>query len=61
MSEVVIILELAWKPLWVVIISVNSVAKSTLDISKVPLVILPLSAVISRPMPSNSPEFSVVR
>ena len=35
-SDTVIILELAWKPLCVVIISVNSVERSTLDISKTP-------------------------
>ena len=38
-SEVVIIREFAWNPLWVVIISVNSVDRSTLDISSTPLVI----------------------
>lgn len=33
-SLVVITLELAWKALWVVISSTNSLARSTLDISK---------------------------
>ena len=32
-SEVVIILAFAWKPLWVTIISENSLARFTLDIS----------------------------
>ena len=60
-SDVVITLEFAWKPLCVVIISVNSEAKSTLDISSPPeFMVLPFE-VISTPIPSNSPEFKVVR
>ena len=35
-SETVMIRELAWKPRWVVIISVNSAERSTLDISSTP-------------------------
>lgn len=60
-SDVVITLEFAWKPLCVVIISVNSEARSTLDISSSPeFMVLPFE-VISTPIPSNSPEFKVVR
>ena len=59
-SDVVIILEFAWKPLCVVIISVNSFDKSTFDISNAPVVMPPPSAVMSTPIPSNSPEFNVV-
>ena len=60
MSDTVIILEFAWNPLCVVIISVNSEDRSTLDISNIPVDIVPPPAVISTPIPSNSPEFNVV-
>ncbi len=58
-SEVVIIRLFAWKPRCVVIISVNSADRSTLLISNTPDSMLPPSAVISEPVPSNSPEFEV--
>ena len=58
-SEVVIIRLFAWNPRCVVIISVNSWERSTLLISRTPLVIYPLFFVMSSPIPSNSPEFAV--
>ena len=59
-SDVVITRDFAWNPRCVVIICVNSVERSTFDISNSPDVILLPSAVISSPIPSNSPEFKVV-
>ncbi len=41
LSDTVMILEFAWKPRCVVIISVNSVARSTFDISSCPVLIEP--------------------
>ena len=60
LSDTVMILEFAWKPRCVVIISVNSVARSTFDISSCPVLIEPPSEVMSTPIPSKSPEFKVV-
>ena len=53
-----IILELAWKPLCVVIILVNSAARSTFDISSAPTAKLP-ERLTSSPTPSNVHELSV--
>ena len=52
--------ELASNPLWVVIILVNSVDKSTLEDSSEPDVILSPIAITSLPTPSKSPELTVV-
>ena len=58
-SETVMVLEFAWKPRCVVIICVNSVERSTFDISRTPVFILPPLEEISSPTPSKSPEFMV--
>ena len=41
-SDTVIIRELAWKPRWVTIISENSWARSTLDISRALFLMAPV-------------------
>ena len=51
----VMVLELAWNPRWVTIISVNCSARSTLLISKAPAMILPFPAIPDSPMLA-SPE-----
>jgi len=56
-SAVVIPLLLAWKPLWYIIIFVNSVDKSTLDISNVLDVKLPAESPGTTAL--NSPELAV--
>ena len=46
----VMVLELAWKPRWVTIMSVNCSVRSTLDISREPAKREPLPAMPEVPM-----------
>src|SRR5690625_688335 len=56
-SDVVIILVFAWKPRWAVIISVNSSAKSTFDISREPLAILAAPSLSASTKPARPALF----
>src|SRR5690625_5611291 len=57
-SDVMMILVFAWKPRWAVIISVNSSAKSTFDISSAPLAILAAPALSALTKPRSEEHTS---